>query len=174
MAKRNRKPKVVVEEVDEIAAGHVQLDEQHQLEVQNVTEMEPELVPETEMGEEEKVVNSVVAAKYKDKYIENAKANGINHKAAKRSNWDWLAQQLANACLNPKGKISIECFLGVLEANAIDHAKWPNRNKGWEGRLRMTGRVALQKIVANNGRLNFADGTSVEAPEAWVKLYKKD
>jgi len=122
-------------------------------------------------GEAEKKISTVVAAKYKDKYIANAQANGHNHKAAKRSNWDWLSQQIASVCLNEKGKINIDDFLTLLEANEIDHAKWSNRNKGWEGRLRMTGRVALQKVVANRGELYLPEGP-VTAPAEWAEKYK--
>jgi hypothetical protein len=66
-------------------------------------------------------------------------------------------------------------FLAVLEVNGVDHTKWANRNKGWEGRLRMTGRVALQKVVANSGQLHFPAFMSVamaEAPEEWRAKYK--
>jgi hypothetical protein len=125
-------------------------------------------------GDTEKVSTSVVAVKFKDKYIENAKLLGVSGKAARRSNWDWLSQQLASICLNDKHKIDIDKFLSVLDANGVDHSKWTNRNKGWEGRLRMTGRVALQKVVANTGGLNLGDEdkTVVMAPPEFVARFK--
>ena len=127
-----------------------------------------------EADEEPKERHSIVKDKFKDKYIENAKAQGLTHKAAKRSNWDWLSQQLAAFCLNDKGKIDIGAFTDVLEANGIDHAKWNNRNKGWEGRFRMTGRVALQKKVANDGWLLWpgADREPTEVPAEFRERYK--
>jgi hypothetical protein len=88
-------------------------------------------------------------------------------KAAKRSCWDWLAQELATECLIGT-KISIDRFLRVLEANGVDHSRWTNRSPGWEGRLRMTGRLALQKVVAAQGHLVTADGGTLEAPAEWV------
>jgi hypothetical protein len=117
--------------------------------------------------------NSVVKAKFKKKYIANAVALGESKKAAKRSNWDWLAQQLAAFCLNEKGKIEIGSFIDILDANGVDHSRWTNKNKGWEGRFRMTGRVALQKVVANNGVLKWPSGLDDSvAPEEWCSRYK--
>lgn len=117
--------------------------------------------------------NSVVAPKFKDLYLRKAREAGIPGKAAKRSNWDWLSQQIASACLKEKEKIDITAFTGLLEANGVDYSRWTNRNKGWEGRFRMTGRVALQKIVATAGVLKLADGSEVAAPEEWKNKYKK-
>ena len=124
-----------------------------------------------EVEEEAKLPNSVVAEKFKLKYIENAKANGIAGKAAKRSNWDWLAQEIAAECLKEKEKIDIQEFMDLLELNGVDYSRWTNRNKGWEGRFRMTGRVALQKVVANAGRLKKKMSESIP-PEAWVAKFK--
>lgn len=126
-------------------------------------------------GDEEQVDperNSVVKAKFKHKYIENAKAQGLTGKAARRSNWDWLSQQLATFCLTDKGKIDIGAFKDVLDANGVDHSKWTNQNKGWEGRFRMTGRVALQKVVANAGVLKWPDGSEMEVPADFVTKFK--
>ena len=111
--------------------------------------------------------NSVVRRAYKEKYAERNKADG---KRAQRSCWDWLAQSLAGECLDDKAKISIDKFLKVLELNGVDHSRWTNRNKGWEGRLRMTGRLALQKVVAQTGVLKV-DGDELEAPAEWVAKF---
>lgn len=121
---------------------------------------------------EEKPNTSVVKDKFKIKYIENAKARGVAGKAAKRSNWDWLAQQIASFCLDEKAKIDISKFAALLDANGVDHSKWTNRNKGWEGRFRMTGRVALQKVVANSGVLAVPESEPIAAPEEWCAIYK--
>jgi hypothetical protein len=128
--------------------------------------------PEEEAAEEEvKLPNSVVAPKFKDKYIANAVEKGIKDKAARRSNWDWLARIIARECLDTKGKIDIEEFKKILERNGVDYSKWTNRNKGWEGRFRMTGRVALQKRVANNGVL-YLEEEGEFPPEEWIAKYK--
>jgi hypothetical protein len=114
---------------------------------------------------------SVVATHYKARYAERAVAAGTKRKAAQRSAWDWLAQSIAGECLGEKDRISIERFLALLDANGVDHSRWQNRSKGWEGRLRMTGRLALQRVVAEAGVLLTADGEELEAPAEWVAKY---
>ena len=96
---------------------------------------------------------------------------GTKRKAAQRSAWDWLAQTIAGECLGEKDRIDIARFLALLDANGVDHSRWQNRSKGWEGRLRMTGRLALQRVVAENGVLATADGEELEAPAEWVAKY---
>jgi hypothetical protein len=141
-------------------------------EVRGAAPME-ELQAIAEVEEDNKQNNSVVAAKFKDKYLANARANGIPGKAAKRSNWDWLSQQIAAACLDEKHKIRIPDFIALLEANGVDHSRWTNRNKGWEGRFRMTGRVALQKVVADSGELKFGGLLDpIPAPADFIERFK--
>ena len=129
-------------------------------------ENEVEFVADDE-AEEQIKSGGVVKDVFKKRYIDNAIASGATHKAAKRSNWDWLAQEIAKFCLDDKGKIDIRAFVSLLNVNEVDHSRWTNRNRGWEGRFRMTGRVALQKIVATQGFLRFPDDLSVEAPAEW-------
>lgn len=111
---------------------------------------------------------SVVGVGYKVRYRDRARANGAKGKAAKRSTWDWLAQELAAATLTKEAKLRVDDFLALLDANGVDHSRWTNRSKGWEGRLRMTGRLALQRVVAETGVLRFADGEWKEAPADWI------
>ena len=116
---------------------------------------------------------SVVGVGYKTRYAKRASEAGVARKAAQRSAWDWLAQTIAGECLGEKDRISIERFLALLDANGVDHSRWTNRNKGWEGRLRMTGRLALQRVVAEAGVLQTADGEELEAPAEWVAKYAR-
>jgi hypothetical protein len=197
MAKRVRKTKKTAEEIEAIemerVAAHempvepirfeliAQREEYSPAEIESATrlgldvEREPvemeEAISDEPQEEEIKEPNSVVAEKFKLKYIANAVESGHSGKAAKRSNWDWLAQEIASECLGEKEKIDIECFMDLLERNGVDHSRWTNRNTGWQGRFRMTGRVALQKVVANNGRLVKAMSESVP-PANWVVKYK--
>jgi hypothetical protein len=115
---------------------------------------------------------SVVKPKYKMRYIARAREAGETKKAAKRSAWDWLAQELAAECLDPKGKIDIVRFTAILTANGVDHSRWTNRSKGWEGRFRMTGRLSLQRVVAETGVLVTAEGAKLQAPADWVAKYR--
>jgi hypothetical protein len=152
---------------EELMAAHAESVADHE------SDMEGDVAPmEGDEEPEEKVVNSIVKPKYKDKYIENAKALGAKGKAARRSNWDWLSQMLATYCLSDKGKIDIGAFTDVLDANGVDHSRWVNRTKGWEGRFRMTGRVALQRKVADSGRLVWPDGTELVVPVDFVEKFK--
>jgi hypothetical protein len=195
MAKRNRKKKEVEVDITEAAEAMLEPNQAAQAMIDSPPPVEPdnfqgdevrgaapmeelrevdvaELAAEADVEEDNAKPNSVVHVKFKQKYLDNARALGIPGKAAKRSNWDWLAQQIAAQCLDGKHKISISCFLELLDANGVDHSRWTNRSKGWEGRLRMTGRVALQKIVANANALVLLDGTTATPPEDWAAKYR--
>lgn len=144
-----------------------------ELEPALVVELEPTVEPvavDAEVAEDNAKPSSVVKPGYKHKYAERAASAGLG-KVAQRSCWDWLAQSLAGECLEGT-KISIARFLAILDANGVDHSRWTNRNKGWEGRLRMTGRLALQRVVAEAGVLKTADGEELEAPAEWVAKFR--
>lgn len=115
---------------------------------------------------------SVVKATYKVKYRDRARANGERTKAAKRSAWDWLAQTLAAIVLDERNKLKVDDFLALLDANGVDHSRWTNRSPGWEGRLRMTGRLALQRVVAEAEVLRTADGEELVPPAEWVAKFR--
>jgi len=125
------------------------------------------------VAEDNAKANSVVGVAYKHRYAQRAAGAGLKRKAAQRSAWDWLAQTIAGECLDDKDRISIDRFLALLDANGVDHSRWTNRNKGWEGRLRMTGRLALQRVVAEAMVLKTADGEELEAPADWVAKYAR-
>lgn len=130
----------------------------------------PALHPDVEADLDKK--NSVVRNVYKKKYADRARAAGLSSKVAQRSTWDWLAQSLAGECNQPSGALDVAAFLAVLDANGVDHSRWTNRSKGWEGRLRMTGRLALQRVVAETGTLFLPDGEELVAPREWVAKFK--
>jgi hypothetical protein len=115
--------------------------------------------------------NSVVKPVYKRRYATRAAALGYKSKAAQRSAWDWLAQTIAAIVLDKRAKLDVAAFTALLDANGVDHSKWTNRSKGWEGRLRMTGRLALQRVVAEAGVLHTADGEELVPPAEWVAKF---
>lgn len=122
--------------------------------------------------EEEHTPNSVVKGEYKRKYAERAvamarKPKGVPLKALKRSNTDWLAIELAKRTLDEKAKLVVPSLEAILDANGIRHSHWNRTTKGWQGRLRMTGRLALQRVVAEDGELVLPDGSTIPAPKAW-------
>lgn len=106
---------------------------------------------------------SVVPLGYKKKYAIRAVTEGRTTKAAKRANGDWLAKEMEAECIEG-GVFRLDRFLTILELNGIDHSRWPNRNVGWEGRLRMSGAIVLRGIVKQTGVLRTPD-TEVQVPE---------
>ena len=124
-----------------------------------------------EVAEDNAKRNSVVAPKYKHRYAQRAVAAGHKRKAAQRSNWDWLAQTLAGEVLDDRDHLVVDRLLALLDANGVDHSRWTNRSKGWEGRLRMSGRLALQRVVAEAGVLRTVDGEELVAPPEWVAKF---
>jgi len=130
-----------------------------------------EVPVDDEVAEDNAKARSVVKTAYKQKYAERAVAAGLARKAAQRSTWDWLAQAIAGECLRGRDKLDVDAFLALLEANGVDHSRWTNRSKGWEGRLRMTGRLALQKVVAAASVLRTPDGEELVPPTEWVAKF---
>lgn len=92
--------------------------------------------------EEEKVTNSVVKEEYRARYAE---AGHPNHCG------DELAVLLNNLCLTKQG-IDMPRFEHICEANGVDLSKYNRTSKGWQGRLRMTGRnILARKVFEQDG-----------------------
>jgi len=128
---------------------------------------------DAEVAADNAKARSVVGVGYKTRYAARAAGAGLKRKAAQRSAWDWLAETLAGECLGKGDRIDMDRFLATLDANGVDHSRWTNRNKGWVGRLRMTGRLALQRVVAEAGTMRTADGETLEAPAEWIAKYAR-
>lgn len=119
---------------------------------------------------------SVVKSTYKAKYAQREAAmqrrpKGISRKALARSTGDWLALELAKLTLDEKSRLVVSSFEAVLDANGVAHAHWNRTTKGWQGRLRMTGRLALQRVVAEAGSLAVPGGEALVAPRSWVAAH---
>lgn len=116
--------------------------------------------------------NSVVQAQYKRKYAARAASLDelpISKKAAKRSCCDWLAFELGKRVLDEDNKLIVEELEAIFDANGVKHRGWNRTTNGWQGRLRMSGSMALRRIVAEaNGELKLPDGEALQAPAAWV------
>ena len=163
MAKRNKKQALELVELELPVVEPVEIDAEE--------ETNEDVDIDAEVAEDNAKPASVVRPGYKATYAKRAAEAGLGKKA-QRSCWDWLAQSLAGECLDDAAKISITRFLSILDANGVDHSRWTNRNKGWEGRLRMTGRLALQKVVAQQGHLKTHDGEELVAPAEWLAKYR--
>lgn len=116
---------------------------------------------------------SVVKGEYKRRYAEREAAmvrrpKGVSRKALARSNGDWLAVELAKLVLDERSRLVVAKYEAILDANGVPHAQYRREGKGWEGRLRMSTRLALQRVVAEDGELVLPDGAAIVAPRAWV------
>jgi hypothetical protein len=120
---------------------------------------------------------SVVRSGYKAKYAEREAAmqrrpKGVSRKALARSSGDWLAIELAKLVLDEKSRLVIASYEAILDANGVPHAQYSRDTKGWQGRLRMSTRLALQRVVAEDGELVLPDGATIAAPRAWVAKHQ--
>lgn len=128
---------------------------------------------EVDDTDDEPRLRSVVASGYKAKYAERAEAmarkpKDVPTKALKRSTSDWLAIELARRTLDEKATLSVPAFEAILDANGVKHSHWNRTTKGWQGRLRMTGRLALQRVVAETGELAIPGAAAIAAPKNWI------
>jgi hypothetical protein len=108
-----------------------------------------------DMENQKKRVKSVVGESYKKRYAERGNARGCG---------DWLQNTLAPLTLDAAGKLRVEEFEAILDANGVRHAHWNRTTPGWQGRLRMSGGMALRTKVANAAYLFLPDTDGIEAP----------
>lgn len=116
---------------------------------------------------------SVVRQSYKIAYAERAVQargkKGVSKKVVADSCGDWLALELAAICRpDPKQPFDVGAFATILDANGVKHAHWNQTTKGWQGRFRMTGRLALQRVVADQTELSLPNGDTISAPKSWI------
>ena len=105
-------------------------------------------------------VGSVVTNRYRANYSEQGHPTHCG---------DELAILLNNNCSNKAGT-NIEFFEAICKANGINLAKYNRTTKGWQGRLRMTGRNLLAKKVRENGGiLHMPDGDNYRLSRDWVE-----
>ena len=101
--------------------------------------------------EEEGRGASVVPETFKKRYAEAGHPNTCG---------DWLALTINSYChLGTKktGQFDLDRFEAICQANGVDSAKYNRTTRGWEGRLRMTCRNLLVKVVATKGVLIIPD-----------------
>lgn len=131
-------------------------DEEEDNEVQEEIEAEAR-----EADEEERVGGSVVSTTYRAKYAEAGHPNTCG---------DWLANILNDYCLNKEG-FSIEQFEPICAMNGVDLSKYNRETRGWQGRLRMTGRNLLGRRIALKGVLVLPD-KEVKVDAEWLAAQK--
>lgn len=119
------------------------------------------------------VVKPTYKLKYAQRVVDGARGKkGVSKKAQARSCGDWLALELAALTLDEKNRLDVDAFCAILTANGVKHDHWNTTTKGWQGRFRMTGRLALQRVVAAEEQLFLADGTAIAAPRSWVAKHQ--
>lgn len=119
-----------------------------------------------EATDEEGTGGTVVAEKFRARYSE---AGHPTHCG------DWLAETLNGIVLNKAGT-NIELFEAIANLNGVDLSKYKREGRGWEGRLRMTGRNLMAKrVFTNGGKLALPEtlGSVRQAPEEWMAAMGK-
>jgi hypothetical protein len=104
---------------------------------------------------------SIITNRYRAKYSESGHPTHCG---------DELAATLNSLCAN-KGGTNIELFEAICELNGVDLSKYNRTTKGWQGRLRMTGRNLLaRKVRDNGGRLILPEfmGEDRYLSESWI------
>lgn len=114
--------------------------------------------------EEDGKTGSVVASKYREKYKEQGHTTHCG---------DWLAELLNNFCIGDKNT-DLETAERIFGMNNVDTSKYKREGVGWQGRIRMTGRNLLAKVVFRAGYINVpndeVDGgiQRITAPADWI------
>ena len=102
---------------------------------------------------EESIKGSVVTNRYRAQYSEMGHPTHCG---------DALANLLNSICVNKAGT-NLELFERICAANNVNLTKYNRSTRGWQGRLRMTGRNLLAKrVLENNGILNMPEGFGQE------------
>lgn len=115
---------------------------------------------------------SVVRSSYKAAYRDRAETargkKGVDRRVIAQSCGDWLALELAARIRpNPKKPTDLALFRAILAANGVDDSRWPSTTPGWQGRLRMSGGMALRAVVAEAGVLVVPGEGELSAPRSW-------
>lgn len=120
-----------------------------------------------EEDSEEPIRGTVVKDTYKVLYAERGNPRHCG---------DWLAGILENQFNRihdgrRDARFDRDLFLDMLELNGINtNAKWAmSTTPGWQGRLRMTGRLQLENLIIKTGKIMLSKNQTVTAPEDFVK-----
>lgn len=99
------------------------------------------------------LVGSIITNRYRAVYSESGHPTHCG---------DALATLLNTMCVNKAGT-NMELFEAICAANGVDLSKYNRTSKGWQGRLRMTGRNLLaKKVKENGGKLMMPKGLGQE------------
>lgn len=113
----------------------------------------------------ESLVGSVVTNRYRALYTELGHPTHCG---------DEMATVLNNLCANKAGT-NLEIFEAICAANSVNLARYNRTKKGWQGRLRMTGRNLLAKVVLQQGgvlKMPEGMGDDYQLSAAWLATAK--
>lgn len=128
---------------------------------------------EADVSRARSVVKPTYKIAYAQRVLDGARGKkGVSKKAQARSCGDWLALELAALTLDDKNRLDVAAFCAILTANGIKHDQWNTTTKGWQGRFRMTGRLALQRAVAAEEQLYVPNAEPIKAPRSWVAKHQ--
>jgi hypothetical protein len=108
---------------------------------------------------------SVVNAKYRARYAEQGHPTHCG---------DALAVLLNNHCAGTSAT-NLELFEHICGLNGVDTSKYNRTSRGWQGRIRMTGRNMLaKKVYANGGKVVMPEtlGGEVQMPADWMSAQR--
>jgi hypothetical protein len=126
-------------------------------EAADALDVDVEDLEQAETEEEERLSGSVVDERYRATYAERGNPNHCG---------DAMAVWFDTHCANKAGT-DIELFEAICSLNGVDLSKYNRTTRGWQGRLRMTGRNMLARRV-------YAAGGTMVVPETMGGTVKFD
>lgn len=112
-------------------------------------------------SEEDGKGGSVVKSRYRQIYKELGHPNHCG---------DWLADLLNNYCIGDKNT-DTAMVERICNMNGVSLDKYNRATPGWQGRLRMTGRNLLARVVWKNKQVETPDGIK-PAPADWLSAQR--
>lgn len=117
--------------------------------------------------DEDKKGGSVVASRYRTRYKEEGHPNHCG---------DWLATLLNNFCVGDKNT-DLAMFERICGLNGVDTSKYNRTTPGWQGRVRMTGRNKLARVIFAAKKIVVpmleGDGSQeIAAPADWLSAQR--
>lgn len=121
-----------------------------------------------EDDEDQRQSGSVVAETYRQAYrVQSSTGTTCG---------DWLAERLTADTTGADGKVNIADLTHIFETNGLDlRAKWANpaKSNGWQGRYRMSGRLALEKRIALARVYRDHQGAVIHPHAEWLDANDK-
>lgn len=114
---------------------------------------------------------SIVPPEFKARYAEKAQG-GRKPRILARSCGDWLASLLAKETLDEEGHLNIPKLDAIMNANGVDCSNINRSSPGWQGRLRMTGRVMLAAKARRSQVVVVPGRGRIATPREWLRERK--